>query len=527
MSRRPDLPARLDALRHTVELGQGRIHDDDLEGAQQLLAKADARLLHGTEHTVAALAGATGSGKSTLFNALCGAEVSDTGVRRPTTGEVHACVFGTEADPGRLLDWMEINHRHLLGAVPEPLEGLVLLDLPDHDSVRTENRMEMERVSQLVDLLVWVTDPEKYADAALHDYLRRYAGHSETTLVAINKIDRLAPDDVGRCRDDLRRLLETDGLTDVGVAPVSATTGEGVDVLRERLGRAVERREAAVARLTADCQTVAAQLETVTGSGKPATLGRRDRARLSDALGDAAGVGIVADAVDGAYRREAALATGWPMTRWVRRFRPDPLRRLHLGEQSSGRTSLPRPAGVQTAAVTAALRDACDATTENLEHPWPHIARTAVGDHEAQLRDELDLAVREADPGAWRDPLWWKLVGSLQLVAAAAAVIGLLWLLALFGFTYLRLPEPPTPEVSGFPVPTLALIGGVAVGLLLALLARPIAAVGAKRRSRAARQRMLSGVETVIEARVVTPLEHELATLEELRKHVAVAGHHG
>ena len=36
-----------------------------------------------------ALAGATGSGKSSLFNALLGEEVSAPGVRRPTTGTAH------------------------------------------------------------------------------------------------------------------------------------------------------------------------------------------------------------------------------------------------------------------------------------------------------------------------------------------------------------------------------------------------------------------------------------------------------
>ena len=49
--------------------------------ARALLAKAGARAALG-DATVVALAGATGSGKSTLFNALSGAEVSSPGVRR-------------------------------------------------------------------------------------------------------------------------------------------------------------------------------------------------------------------------------------------------------------------------------------------------------------------------------------------------------------------------------------------------------------------------------------------------------------
>ena len=40
-------------------------------------------------HTVVALAGATGSGKSSLFNALVGADVATVGARRPTTVTPH------------------------------------------------------------------------------------------------------------------------------------------------------------------------------------------------------------------------------------------------------------------------------------------------------------------------------------------------------------------------------------------------------------------------------------------------------
>ena len=58
------------------------------------------------------------------------------------------------------------------------LDGLVLLDLPDHDSTEIDHRMEVDRLVQLVDMLVWVVDPQKYADAAIHDrYLKPLAQH--------------------------------------------------------------------------------------------------------------------------------------------------------------------------------------------------------------------------------------------------------------------------------------------------------------------------------------------------------------
>ena len=61
------------------------------------MRRAGERLGHGVEHTVVALAGATGSGKSSLFNALAGADLSTVGVRRPTTSVTSACAWGEDA----------------------------------------------------------------------------------------------------------------------------------------------------------------------------------------------------------------------------------------------------------------------------------------------------------------------------------------------------------------------------------------------------------------------------------------------
>ena len=55
---------------------------------------------------------------------------------------------------------------------------------------------------------MWVTDPQKYADAAMHErYLRPLAGHDGVTVVVLNQADRLPREDVEECRHDLARLL--------------------------------------------------------------------------------------------------------------------------------------------------------------------------------------------------------------------------------------------------------------------------------------------------------------------------------
>ena len=61
--------------------------------------------------------------------------------------------------------------------------GLILLDLPDFDSVRRDNRELVERMVGYVDVLVWVVDPQKYADAVLHhEFIEPLAAHGGTML---------------------------------------------------------------------------------------------------------------------------------------------------------------------------------------------------------------------------------------------------------------------------------------------------------------------------------------------------------
>ena len=95
----------------------------------------------------------------------------------------------------------------------------MLLDLPDHDSVRLEHRLEVDRLVGLVDVLVWVLDPEKYADAAVHDrYLAPLAGHAGVLLVVLNQVDRLDDAAAQACLADLRGLLDGEGLAATPVA---------------------------------------------------------------------------------------------------------------------------------------------------------------------------------------------------------------------------------------------------------------------------------------------------------------------
>ena len=123
------------------------------------------------------------------------------------------------------------------------LSGLVLLDLPDFDSVETAHRLEVNRIVELADLLVWVVEPQKYADAALHGgYLRPLATHGGSMAVVLNQIDQLATNETDALQHDTARLLAQDGLIGTPVLAISARTGAGLDELRELLARRVASR---------------------------------------------------------------------------------------------------------------------------------------------------------------------------------------------------------------------------------------------------------------------------------------------
>jgi predicted GTPase len=527
-----DLDRRLTALAEAVQLADGRLEPEAVAAGRTVTEKAGERLGLGIETTVVALAGPTGVGKSLLFNTLAGADLAAVGRRRPTTSEGQAAVWGDSADP--LLDWLEIGRRHRLDDSDGALRGLLLLDLPDFDSVERAHRLEVDRIVALADLVVWVVDPQKYADASLHDrYLRQLQTHVAAMVVVLNQADLLSPSEIELWHEDVQRLLGEEGLRKMPVLVVSARTGEGLDALRRLLVERVAARDAAVARLAADVTAAARTLSDRNGHGRPAGVQRTDRENLVAALAEAGGVPRVVRAVDTAHRHRGALATGWPFVRWVRRFRPDPLRRLRLGEHARegagtpGRTSLPPPTEVQHAQVATAIRSLADRAVAGLPAPWPTLVREAATANEERVADRLDRAVGSADLRVTR-PQWWSVAGFLQTVLALAVAAGILWLLALAVFAFLRVEDVvPLPEVGGIPIPTWLLVGGAAVGIVLAFLARLVNGTGARQRSRKAERTLRKQVEEVAQELVIDPVERELEAHEQLRSSLAAAGADG
>ena len=515
---------RAEALSEALEAGGSRLLAPAAERAQEVIDKVAQRTALVGGHTVVALAGATGSGKSSLFNALVGADVARVGQRRPTTSTPSAAVWGKEP-AGELLDWLSVGQRHQVETSKDrQLDGLVLVDLPDFDSRESAHREEAQRVLELVDVFVWVTDPQKYADAVLHDdYVAVLREYSAVTIVVLNQVDRLPEGGQEQIAADLARLLERDGLDRHEVIGTSTRDGAGLDELRARLHDAVEHSDAARHRLGADLRTVAEELQ---GSVAPQEAGIPPRARedLVDALARSAGVPTVLDAVARDFRDEAWARTGWPFTRWVRAFRPAPLKRLRLDRNVEGapditdrdvravlgRSSIPPPAPAARAAVDLAARRIGSSAGEGLPTRWADAVADAARPADNDLADELDMAVMNT-PLRGRAPLWWSLFGVLQLLLAVTALVGLVWLLVVGVAGWLQLPQIPTADVGPFATPFLMLVGGLLGGLLLAAISRWVARLGARKRASAVGKRLRRAIGEVGDAKVIEPVRAVLA----------------
>ncbi|PWD50160.1 hypothetical protein C8046_05250 [Serinibacter arcticus] len=346
--------ARRDELAALVAATANRLPAPVVADARRSLDTVGARIDLGVAHTVVALVGGTGSGKSSLFNATTGLDVADVGARRPTTAFPTACVWGSDATA--LLDHLEVpadrrfrGEAALTGPVPGTLDGIVLLDVPDHDSVAEGHRMQVDRLVPLVDLLVWVLDPQKYADHRLHgEYLRGLAGRQDAMLVVLNQTDTLTSDGLGKLRLDVARLLVSEGLGDVEILTTSARTGAGVEDLREALQRTGARSSRNRSAVRAQLDAVATRLSDELGTTPLPAL---DVAEAARRLGDILGVEAVADSLAAARRGAGVSVT---TIREPALTRVEAIRGEWIGRLTTG-LSTPWRAAVEDALPAAAV----------------------------------------------------------------------------------------------------------------------------------------------------------------------------
>ncbi|CAL9546470.1 GTPase [Streptomyces sp. enrichment culture] len=514
----PQLGARLEALRELVGLSRARLDNRTLAQAGRVLDEAAARRGLSGRHTVVALAGATGSGKSQLFNALAGVPISETGVRRPTTAAPIACSWSDGA--AGLIERLGIPPRlrrrplQATADADDRLRGLVLVDLPDHDSAAVQHREQVDRVLGLVDAVIWVVDPEKYADAMLHErYLRPMAAHAEVMFVVLNQIDRLPGEAAEQVLDDLRRLLDEDGIAlgehgepGTTVLALSALTGEGVGDLREALGRFVGERGAPARRISADVDVAAARLWPVYATRRRTGLSEEAREEFSDRLADAVGATAAGEAAERAWLRNANRACGTP---WLRLWRWCQDR----GEPSTGRSTLRGQLDEEATArqrVEQAVRTVAERASTGLPAPWAQAVREAAVRGSQGLPEALDeLAVRAGlPPGRPPRPGWWPVAVLAQMSMTALQFVGGLWLLG-------QIVGVMAPNLG---VPVLLMVIGIVGGPLIEWSCRLAARGPARRYGLEAERRLREAAAGCGRARVLDPVAAELLRYREVRE---------
>jgi energy-coupling factor transporter ATP-binding protein EcfA2 len=511
------LRSRLDALRELVGLSRTRLDSRTLAEAGRVLDEAAARRRLSGQHTVVAIAGATGSGKSQLFNALAGVAISETGVRRPTTAAPIACSWsdGAASLIERLGIPPRLRRRPLQSAESEALlRGLVLVDLPDHDSAAVQHREQVDRVLDLVDAVIWVVDPEKYADAVLHErYLRPMAGHAEVMFVVLNQIDRLPGEAAEQVLDDLRRLLDEDGIAlgeygepGATVLALSALTGDGVGELRETLGQFVTERGAAARRISADVDAAAWRLRPVYATGRRTGLSEEARDEFAVRLSDAVGATAAGEAAERAWLRNANRACGTPwlrLWRWYQDRLEPPTGRLPLRSQADEEATARQR-------VEQAVRTVAERASAGLPAPWALAVREAAVRGSQGLPEALDkLAARAGlPPGRPPRPGWWPAAVFAQASMTLLQVVGGLWLVGqIAGFM--------APNLG---VPVLLMVAGIIGGPLVEWSCRIAARGPARRYGMEAERRLREAAAGCGRARVLDPVAAELLRYREVRE---------
>ena len=185
----------------------------DIPGAEEitaerakLLSQIDDYLLPRVRESAApllvALVGSTGAGKSTLVNSIVGTQVSQTGVRRPTTNSpVLACHpddihwFAENmflptlprvrqeglARPGR-------DGLLVLAASEGMTKGIALLDTPDIDSVVRAHYDFAYQFLDASDLWLFMTSASRYADAPVWELLQHARERGAALGVVLSRV---------------------------------------------------------------------------------------------------------------------------------------------------------------------------------------------------------------------------------------------------------------------------------------------------------------------------------------------------
>lgn len=496
----------------------------DVSGAQIVRSDIAARVGFPGDLYVLALVGGTGVGKSSLLNALAGALVSPPGARRPTTSTPVVWLPASRAtDAGPLVAWLGGADVHTRETVPS--DAVAILDLPDLDSITPDHAARVDAVLPRVDAVLWVTDPEKYQDAVLHDaYLRRWVRRLHRQALCLNKVDRLTPSEVEQVAADLARGLASEGITGLPIVLVSAH--QDITPLRAWIDDGATAKAIVEGRLAANARAQILDLAATLGADPGRALAPLipDAAREAAARATSSGILAVIDLPG--LERQAVAATrhaarprgGGPVGRiralmergsGLEARRADPEGYLRRWHERGSLTGAAQPIRDLVATVLPTLPPGAR----------PGFATLADGAAVAmQLARATDRAVA-GSAGRYEPPTSraWTVIGWGQLAATAALVTGLVWLVALFaGVGRTETSLIGVPLLGPVPVPVALTVGAIAGWFVLGrILATHAGWLGRRWAARLA-EHVSAEVDGVVERAALAPLEGYAAARREL-----------
>jgi energy-coupling factor transporter ATP-binding protein EcfA2 len=384
------------------------------------------RLRESGSPVLVALVGSTGAGKSTLVNSLVGKQVSNTGIRRPTTNSPVLASHPSEVDwfaenvflptlPRVRQQGLAMPGRDglLVLASSEGMpKGVALLDTPDIDSVVQAHREFAHQFLDASDLWLFMTTSTRYADAAVWELLQ-YARDRGAALGIV--LSRVPAASAAQLTTHFDAMLAANGLGDTQrfVIPETLLTegrlpAEIYGPIREWLEDTAAREDRRVAVLT---QTMSGVLDTFRAR-LPALASQAEaqltlRAELWSAIDEtyAAGLGEIGQAT-----ANGSLLRGEILARWQDFTGTGDLLRM-LQVRRGGTASRPRKrrmpvrAGALKAAVRAGLeslvaavadRAAEDAVSRWRQHPAGGPLLTELSDRASGRDLTADFAAEAA-----------------------------------------------------------------------------------------------------------------------------------
>ena len=314
----------------------------------------------------------------------------------------------------------------------------------------------------------------------------------------LNKLDRVAPDARAGLQADLARRLREAGIESPRILAASATSGDGIDALRDAIGSEADAKALVTARLSTDAREAVGDVARALGVEPGRYTQLLDPARRTAAIKEAvAGAQAVIDPpgvgrqVQTAVMARARRSGGSLLSRVVRLLSwltghhartADPAAYLRAWRNRGSLGRILNP-------VRAALLEASRGV--------PAESRAAVlrgieaDDLEPALVRTLDGVAREASEGL-RVPgsILWPVIGAVQLVIGAVFAFAVAWYVTLFlAGGVMPVTTYDVPYLGAVPLPLLMLGGSLAASAVLGwLLGLHAGFIGRRRGRRVADQ---------------------------------------